>query len=188
MKNIVIFASGNGTNAKAIIDHFENSTIAKVILVVSNKGTAPVLLKAALSGVPVMILDKIEYFDTKEIVSFLQKQKTDLIVLAGFMLLVPRILIEAFPNKIINIHPALLPVYGGKGMYGSRVHEVVIKNKEKESGITVHYVNENFDEGEIISQKKCIVDMKETPESLAGKVHILEHEYYPQVIEQLLKK
>ena len=188
MKNIVIFASGTGTNAKTIIDYFENSQTAQVTLVVSNKGTAPVLLKAALSGVPAMILDKREYFDTKEFVAFLQKQKTDLIVLAGFLLLVPKMLLEAFPDKIINVHPALLPAYGGKGMYGMRVCEEILKNKEKESGITFHYVNENFDEGKIIFQQKCMVDVDDTPESLSQKNHALEHKYYPQIIEQLLKK
>ena len=186
-KNIVIFSSGNGTNAHAIINHFKDSEIAQVGLVVSNKGDAPVLMKASQSGVPIMILDKKEYFATKELVEFLQKEKTDLIVLAGFMLLVPDTLTKAFPNKIVNIHPALLPAYGGKGMYGHHVHEAVIKNKEKESGITIHYVNEKYDEGKIILQEKCKIEESDTPETLAQKIHIIEHKLYPVVIEKLMK-
>ena len=185
-KNIVIFSSGNGTNAQAIIRHFKDSAIAQVSLVVSNKGDAPVLIKASQSGVPIMILDKKEYFAAHELVEFLKKEKTDVIVLAGFMLLIPASLTNAFPNNIVNIHPALLPAYGGKGMYGQYVHGAVIKNKEKESGITIHYVNEKYDEGKIILQEKCKIEPGDTPEILAGKIHVLEHKYYPITIERLL--
>lgn len=186
MKNIVIFASGEGTNALNIIRYFKGSEKARVALIVSNRGAAPVLSKAALEGVPLMILDKKEYFEAPEFSEFLQKMNTDLIVLAGFLWLLPARLVKAFPDKIVNIHPALLPKYGGKGMYGLRVHEAVIGNKEKESGISIHYVNEHFDEGAVVFQAKCSVNPGETPASLAAKVHLLEHEHFPKVIEQIL--
>jgi len=186
VKRIVILASGSGTNALNIIRYFKNNGKAEVILVISNKGNAGVLEKATLENVPVMVLNKKEHFAEKKFSEFLLKQKIDLIVLAGFLLLIPEHLTKAFPNKIINIHPALLPKYGGKGMYGAKVHEAVINNKDKESGITIHYVNERYDEGGIIFQTKCEVVSADTPETLAQKIHALEYEHFPKVIEKTL--
>lgn len=186
VKHICILASGAGTNAQNIIRYFKLNGKAEVSLVISNKGSAGVLEKAALENVPVMVLNGKEHFEDKRLSEFLLKEKTDLVVLAGFLLLVPEHLIKAFPNKIINIHPALLPKYGGKGMYGVKVHEAVINNKEKESGITIHYVNEKYDEGKTIFQAKCAVSPSDTPETLAAKVHALEYEHFPRVIEQIL--
>jgi len=186
VKRIAIFASGTGTNALNIIRYFKNNGKAEVILVVSNKGNAGVLEKATLENVPVMILNKKEHFAEQKFSEFLLKQKIDLIVLAGFLLLIPEHLIKAFPNKIINIHPALLPKYGGKGMYGVKVHRAVIDNKDKESGITIHYVNEKYDEGGIIFQAKCEINSSDTSEILAQKIHVLEYEHFPKVIEKIL--
>jgi phosphoribosylglycinamide formyltransferase-1 len=186
MKNIAILASGEGSNALNIIHHFHADDKARVGLVISNKGTAPVVEKAMLADVPVMILTQKPEFYRPAFTEFMLKQKFDLIVLAGFLLLLPEKLVKAFPKKIVNIHPALLPSHGGKGMYGNKVHEAVLGAKAKESGITVHYVNERFDEGEIIFQARCAVDANDTPETLAQKIHALEHEHYPKVIEKLL--
>jgi phosphoribosylglycinamide formyltransferase-1 len=186
MKNIVILASGEGTNAMRIIGHFRESDKARVGMVISSKGEAPVVGKAMLAGVPVMILDSKREFSKPAFTAFLQKQKFDLIVLAGFLYLLPHHLTKAFHNRIVNIHPALLPGYGGKGMYGHKVHEAVLAAKEKESGISIHYVNERFDEGEVIFQAKCPVDANDTPDTLAQKIHALEHEHYPRVIEKIV--
>jgi len=186
LKNIAIFASGEGSNALNIVRHFKESGTARVVLLVSNKVNAPVLAKAVMEDVSLMILGKKEYFEDPAFANFLQKQNIDLIVLAGFLWLVPPALINAFPNKIVNIHPALLPAHGGKGMYGSKVHQAIIASGAKESGITIHYVNEHFDEGKIIFQAKCSVSEDETPGSLALKIHGLEHENYPNVIGSLL--
>ncbi|HEY6160805.1 MAG TPA: phosphoribosylglycinamide formyltransferase [Bacteroidia bacterium] len=186
MKNIAILASGEGSNALNIINHFGSNDKARVGLVISNKGTAPVVEKALLANVPVMILTQKSEFYRPAFTEFMLKQKFDLIVLAGFLLLLPETLVKAFPKKIVNIHPALLPSHGGKGMYGNRVHEAVLGTKAKESGITIHYVNERFDEGEIIFQARCAVDATDTCETLGQKIHALEHEHYPEVIEKLL--
>ena len=186
MKNIAILASGEGSNAMNIIQHFSASEKAVVVLVLSNRGDAPIVEKAVMAGIPVMVLAKKGEFSTPSLIQFLKKQKIDLIVLAGFLLLLPEDLIKAFPKKIINIHPALLPKYGGKGMYGNKVHEKVISAKEKESGISIHYVNENFDEGELIAQFKCVVDSSDTIESLSKKIHQLEMEHFPRVVEKII--
>lgn len=186
MKHIAILASGEGSNAMNIIEHFRASEKAKVVLVLSNKGDAPVVEKAIMAGIPVMVLAKKNEFANPALVEFLKKQKIDILVLAGFLLLLPDNLIKAFPKKIINIHPALLPKHGGKGMYGIKVHESVLSAKEKESGISVHYVNEKFDEGEVIAQFKCPVDPADTTETLSKKIHALEYKHYPEVIEKLL--
>ncbi|MEW6469056.1 MAG: phosphoribosylglycinamide formyltransferase [Bacteroidota bacterium] len=186
MKHIAILASGSGTNALNIINYFKNSDKARVALVISNKSKAGVIEKAMLADVPVMLLTGRNHFEDKRLSGFLLRQKIDLVVLAGFLLLVPPHLVAAFPNRIINIHPALLPKYGGKGMYGMKVHEAVIANKEKESGITIHYVNEKYDEGQVIFQARCPVEAGDTPETLAQKVHQLEYEHFPKVIEKLL--
>lgn len=186
-QNIAIFASGEGTNALNIIHHFKRSDGVKVALLISNKRNAPVLLKVQAEGVSLMILDRKEYFSVPEFARFLKKEKIDLIVLAGFLWLIPVNLIHAFPDKIVNLHPAILPKYGGKGMYGMNVHKAILENKETESGISIHYVNENFDEGKIIFQAKCKISTGETPESLAKKIHALEHKHFPKVIEDLLR-
>ena len=187
MKHIAIFASGNGTNAENIINYFaEHPGGTAVCLIVSGKPDAFVLNRAEKYHIPAIVLTREEFYNTENIIDCLNKYKIDLIVLAGFMWLVPAYLIRAFPDKIINIHPALLPKFGGKGMYGTKVHKAVIDAKEKETGITIHYVNERYDEGKIIFQARCNINDNDTPETLAEKVHKLEYEHYPVVIEGLL--
>lgn len=185
-KNIAIFASGEGTNAQRIIDYFKNSADFRVSIVVSNKPDASVLKRAEKAGIPFHVINKTGFYETNETIDLLKAAKTDLIVLAGFLWMIPDNLIKAFPDRIINIHPALLPKFGGKGMYGMNVHKAVIESKEKESGISVHYVNEHYDEGKIISQHKCEITKSDTPESLAQKIQQLEHEFFPQIIEKIL--
>ncbi len=186
MKRIVIFASGSGTNAENIATYFANNPLIKVTLILSNKKDAKVLARAENLGIRNCAFTKEALYDTNEILELLLKEKPDLIVLAGFLLKFPINILNHFPNKVINLHPALLPKYGGKGMYGNKVHQAVIKNKEQESGITIHYVNENYDEGAFIFQKTTPLSPNETPESLAKKIHQLEYEYLPKVIEELL--
>ena len=187
MKNIAIFASGNGTNAERIIKYFENSTIARVAIVVTNNPKAGVINRANALNVDVQVINRNVFYDSQSIINTLAKYKVDLIVLAGFLWLVPKYLIDKYENRIINIHPALLPKYGGKGMYGMKVHEAVIANKEEKSGITIHKVNDKYDDGQIIFQEKVKIEINETPETLAGKIHILEYKHFPKVIEDLLK-
>ena len=186
MKNIAIFASGSGTNTEKIIAHFQNNEGIKIVLIVSNKTDAFVLKRAEKNKIPTLILKREEFYETENIVDQLNSYEIDLIVLAGFMWLVPTYLIRAFPDKIINIHPALLPKFGGKGMYGPNVHKAVLNAKETETGITIHYVNERYDEGKTIFQTRCNISKDDTPEILAEKVHQLEYEHYPVVIERLL--
>src|SRR5665647_1864809 len=183
--NIAIFASGAGSNAQKIIDYFKNSKQIKIGLIVCNNPAAGVLQIAANEKIPILLIEK-EKFRLTGYVDELKSQHIKFLVLAGFLWKIPSVLINAFREKIINIHPALLPSFGGKGMYGSAVHAAVIAAKEKESGITIHYVDEKYDHGKIIFQAKCNVDENETPESLALKIHQLEHEYYPQIIEKLV--
>lgn len=187
MKRIVIFASGSGTNAGNIIKYFQKNNLAKVTLVLSNKSTANVLDRAKKLSVPSETFNKSELINSDRIASILRRESPDLIVLAGFLLKFPKIILKDFPNKVINIHPALLPKYGGKGMYGMLVHESVVKNKESETGITIHYVNENYDEGAIIFQKSFQLSENDTSESVAHKIHELEYEFLPKVIEEILK-
>ncbi len=186
IKNIAIFASGEGTNAQTIIDYFKTSNQVKIALVVSNKSTANVLNRAKNNNIDTLIIDKHSFTETNEVIDVLKKANINLIVLAGFLWMIPENLIKAFPNKIVNIHPALLPKFGGKGMYGMNVHKAVIEAKEKESGISIHFVNEKYDEGKIISQHKCEVSETDTPENLAQKIQQLEHEHFPKVIENIL--
>lgn len=188
MKHIAIFVSGEGTNAERIIDYFNNGDIARVVLVISNNSKSGALDRAIRKKVPIMILDRKDFFSDESIIKFLISEKIDLIVLAGFLWKIPEKLIQAFSNKIINIHPALLPKYGGKGMFGAKVHQAVINAKEQESGISIHYVNENFDEGKIIFQATCKVDDNESVESMAKKIHELEYLHYPEVIKKVLSK
>jgi len=185
-KNIAIFASGEGTNAQRIIDYFKNSEKVNVTLVVSNKETANVLNRAKAASIETYLLNKSNFLESDSTIQFLKSKNIDLIVLAGFLWMIPENLVKAFPNKIINIHPALLPKFGGKGMYGMNVHRAVIEAKEKQSGISIHFVNEHYDEGEIISQHTCAISENDSPESLAGKIHDLEYEFFPKAIEKVL--
>ena len=186
MKKIAIFASGAGSNAKKVIDHFKNSAFVKVELMVCNNKGAGVLQIASLENIETLLIEKTA-FKATGYVQQLKDCHIDFVVLAGFLWKLPGILIEAFPGKIVNIHPALLPSYGGKGMYGYAVHKAVIDAGEKESGITIHYVDEQYDHGNIIFQALCAVDNDDTPESLAIKIHKLEHKYYPIEIEKILR-
>jgi len=186
MKRVAIFASGSGTNAQNIIEYFKDNPELEVSLVLSNKKDAKVLSRAKQFGVPTYTFNRTTFFETSDVSEMLSKFKIDLIVLAGFLWLVPNNLIKAFPRRIINIHPALLPKYGGKGMYGMRVHEAVIESGDRESGITIHYVNEKYDEGATIFQAKCPIEERDTPELLVAKIHKLEHENFPVLIEKLL--
>ncbi len=186
MKKIVIFASGSGTNTQNIIEYFHSGELARVRLILSNKKGAKVLERAKKLNVPAVCFTKDELNNTDKIISILEKENPDIIVLAGFLLKFPENILSRFPDKVINIHPALLPKYGGKGMYGMRVHQAVIENQETQTGITIHYVNENYDEGAILFQKSIPVSNTDTPETLAQKIHALEYKYFPEVIEQLL--
>jgi len=186
MKNIALFASGNGTNVQRIAEYFANSKEICIRLIVCNKATAYVLERAKKLQIDSLLVDKATFYETDKIVEKLQKFEIDLIVLAGFLWLIPENLIAAFPQKIINIHPALLPKYGGKGMYGMHVHETVVANCEAFSGISIHYVNQNYDEGDIIFQAKCAISSKDTAEDVAKKVHELEYNHYPEIIEKVI--
>jgi formyltetrahydrofolate-dependent phosphoribosylglycinamide formyltransferase len=185
--NIAIFASGAGSNAAQIIQHFSSSSTIKIVLIVCNKPGAGVLNVAANAGIPSLLIEKEQFFKGDSYLPELQKNAIDFIVLAGFLWKIPETLIKAYPKKIINIHPALLPKYGGKGMFGQHVHEAVINNKETESGITIHYVDELYDNGAVIFQAKCSIDENDTPDSLAKKIHLLEHAHYPKVIAETLQ-
>ena len=187
-KNIAIFASGSGTNAENIIRYFQKNDSIRVSLVLSNKSDAYVLERAYRLGVSCNVFTKEDWIAGDEILAVLQEAHIDFIVLAGFLVRVPDLLLHAYPNKIINIHPALLPKYGGKGMYGDRVHEAVVAAGEKETGITIHYINEHYDEGSIIFQATCPVLPDDSPESVANKVHVLEYDHFPLVIEDLVLK
>jgi phosphoribosylglycinamide formyltransferase-1 len=186
-KKIVIFASGTGTNAENIIKFFQKSPQAKVVAVFSNKRSAKVLRKAHNLKIKALHFDRAALYDSNEVLHILEDINPDLIVLAGFMWILPEDIIKDFPDKIINIHPALLPKYGGKGMYGMKVHQAIIENKEKESGISIHYVNEKYDEGEVIFQATTEISAADSPEVLAEKIHQLEYKHFPEVIQQLLE-
>lgn len=188
MRNIAIFASGSGSNAENIIKYFSNKNSARVSLILSNKRDAYVLKRAATLNVRSVFFDRKELYVTEKVLRYLSLYKTDFIVLAGFLWLIPENILNAYDKRIINIHPALLPRHGGKGMYGDVVHEAVIARHEKESGITIHYVNKLYDKGDIIFQAKCKVDPADTPETLAVKVHALEYEHFPRIIEELVIK
>jgi phosphoribosylglycinamide formyltransferase 1 len=188
MQQIAIFASGAGSNAREIIRHFRNHSTVRVSLIVCNKPGAGVLQIADNEKIPVLMLEKENFFRGDAYVSAIQTYGIDFIVLAGFLWKIPDLLIKAYPGKIINIHPALLPKFGGKGMYGAHVHESVIEAGEKESGITIHYVDEHYDHGQPIFQAKVNIEAADTPETLAGKIHQLEHKYYPLIIEEILDK
>ncbi|ADV42577.1 phosphoribosylglycinamide formyltransferase [Bacteroides helcogenes] len=186
MKNIAVLASGSGTNTENIIRFFREKDSACVRLVLTNRQDALVLERAKRLGVPYACFAKNDWESGEAILPLLQEHDIDFIVLAGFLARVPNSILHAYPNKMINIHPSLLPKFGGKGMYGDRVHEAVIAAGEKESGITIHYTNEHYDEGAVICQIKCSVLPGDTPDILAQRIHKLEYEYYPRVIEELL--
>ncbi|HLG34809.1 MAG TPA: phosphoribosylglycinamide formyltransferase [Bacteroidia bacterium] len=185
-KFVIIFASGSGRNAENIIRYFQSSEDVDVGYVLTNNPQAGVILKTKNLGVPVKIFSRKEFYETDSILKFLQQENPSLIVLAGFLWIVPEKIIRAFPKKIINIHPALLPKFGGKGMFGVNVQKKVLESGDKESGITIHSVNEKYDAGDILFQTKCHIDSDETPESLTKKIHALENKYFPLVIESLL--
>ncbi|MCK8523606.1 phosphoribosylglycinamide formyltransferase [Aquimarina sp. D1M17] len=186
MKRIVIFASGSGTNAENIIKHFQKQQTAEVTHVFSNNQRAKVLRRAHDLDVKALHFDRDSFYASNEVLNILVDAQPDIIVLAGFLWIFPKKIIDAFPDKVINIHPALLPKYGGKGMYGHHVHEAVVRNKEKESGITIHYVNEHYDEGAIIFQAKTKVNTEDTANDVAQAIHQLEYKHFPIVIEKVL--
>ncbi|HLP73478.1 MAG TPA: phosphoribosylglycinamide formyltransferase [Bacteroidales bacterium] len=188
MINIAIFASGSGTNAENIIKYFSNRKTARVSLVLSNKKQAYVLKRAAGLGVDAINFDHDDLYASGKVLGSLLKYKIDFIVLAGFLWLVPESILVRYSGRIVNIHPALLPSYGGRGMYGEAVHKAVISGKEAESGITIHLVNRQYDSGDIIFQARCSVEPGDTPETLAKKVHELEYLHYPRVIEEMILK
>lgn len=187
MRNIAIFASGSGTNAENIIRYFANSENVKVALVLSNNRNVGVHGRVNKLGVPSFVFSREEFTAGTPILEKLAEYEVCFIVLAGFMNKISDVILQAFPGKIVNIHPALLPKYGGKGMYGMHVHEAVVKAGEKESGITIHYINERYDEGAVIFQTSCPVSPSDSPEEVARKVHALEYAHYPEVIEKLLR-
>lgn len=188
MINIAIFASGSGSNAENIIKYFENRTDVNIVLIVSNKQDAYVHERAKRLGVRSVTFPKSDFENTNKVLDCLIANRVDFVVLAGFLLKIPQNLIDAYPSRMINIHPALLPKFGGKGMYGDNVHKAVVEAGEKESGITIHYVNENYDEGNIIFQAKCEIEKNDTYKDVADKVHALEYKYFPQILSDLLKK
>lgn len=188
MKNISILASGSGTNAENIIKYFRSKGQAEVKLLLSNRRDAYALERAKKLGVPAKVFARDHLYSSHEVQDVLLEYSTDLIVLAGFLWLIPENILHAFPNRILNIHPALLPSYGGKGMYGQKVHEAVIANKEEKSGITIHLVNKEYDSGDVLFQAECPVNIEDTPDSLAARIHKLEYEHFPTVIEEYLGK
>ncbi len=187
MTNIAILASGNGTNAQRIIEYFVGSADIKVAIVISNKEDAYVRQRARTFGIKEVYVSPSDFKNPEKISRIFYQYRIDWIILAGFLQLIPPVLIKEYNKRIINIHPALLPKYGGKGMYGMHVHESVIANKDKSSGITVHFVNEVYDDGEIIFQASCKIKREDTPETLAEKIHQLEYEHYPKIIEDLIR-
>jgi phosphoribosylglycinamide formyltransferase 1 len=189
VKKIAVFASGAGTNAARIIDYFNapGNAVARVVLIACNKPGAGVLTIAANKHIPSLIIDKVRFFEGDAYINILKEKEIDLIVLAGFLWKVPAALIKAFPGQIINIHPALLPKYGGRGMYGRHVHQAVIDNKEKESGITIHCVDEIYDNGKVIFQSTCTVPENADAGELENRVRLLELEHYPRIIEEYIK-
>ncbi len=187
MKRIAIFASGAGSNAEKIILHFKHHSFIKVVLVVCNKPGAGVINIAKQNDIAVLFIEKETFFKGDHYINEVKENRIDFIVLAGFLWKIPAALVEAFPERILNIHPALLPAYGGKGMYGNSVHEAVIKADEKQTGITIHIVDEKYDNGKIIFSKTCPVLRGDTPAILAQRIHVLEHEWYPKVIEKYIE-
>lgn len=188
MKKIAIFASGTGSNAAKMMDYFKDHKNIQIALIVSNKKTAPVLETAASKDIPTHLITRSDFYETENILKIFNEYSVDFVVLAGFLWLIPEYLVKAFPNKIVNVHPALLPKFGGKGMYGMHVHRAVKEAGEKESGPTIHFVNEHYDEGNIIFQAKTQIDKHDTAEIIQKKVLQLEHEHYSRIVEQVVTK
>ena len=188
MKRIAIFASGSGSNAENIANYFKGSKSVEISLIVANNPQAYVLERAKKLGIPSQVVTKAEFMAADSIVAMMQEYKIDFIVLAGFLLLVPQKLIDAYPSRIVNIHPALLPKHGGKGMYGDRVHKAVVESGDTESGITIHLIDADYDKGTTFFQAKCPVLPTDTPDDVAAKVHALEYEHFPHVIEVILQQ
>jgi len=188
MKRIAIFASGSGSNAEKICEYFSGRQDVEVSLILTNNPQAGVITRARKLHIPVVIFDRKTFYESERILQLLQNDKVDLIVLAGFMMLIPEFLVKGFPGKMVNIHPALLPKYGGKGMYGHFVHEAVVEANDTESGITIHFVNEHYDEGNIIFQATCEVTETDSADDVARKVQVLEHQYYPAIIDEIISK
>jgi phosphoribosylglycinamide formyltransferase-1 len=188
MKNIAVFASGSGTNAQNIAEYFMATGDIRVSLILTNRPDAFVLERAKNLGIPYLVFNRIEFYESEIILDTLQRNKIDFIVLAGFLWLIPDYLLKAYSRKIINIHPALLPKYGGKGMYGDKVHQAVIESGDQQTGITIHYVNDHYDEGEIIFQDNFNILPEDTAESIAQRVHALEYKHFPRVIEEAIRK
>ena len=184
MIKLAILASGNGTNAQRISEYFHENDKIGVDCIIYNKKDAYVAKRAQALGVPAQYFGRADFYENGAVLRFLQERKIDWVILAGFLWLVPEDLLKAYPNRIINIHPALLPKYGGKGMYGHHVHEAVVANKEKESGITIHIVDQYYDKGTTLFQAKCELSDEDTPDTVAEKIHVLEQEYFPKVIEK----
>lgn len=183
---LALFASGNGSNAENIIRYFRKQETAEVALILSNNSQAFVIQRADSLGVEYKLITRDDFKQTEALIVLLKSKKIDFIVLAGFLWLIPKALISAYPTKIINVHPALLPKYGGKGMYGHYVHQAVSLARETVTGITIHFVNQEYDKGDIVFQKTVAIEAGEDPESIAEKAHQLEYEYYPKIIEKLL--
>ncbi len=188
IRQIAVMASGNGSNAQRIAEFFSRHPLARVTLILSNNPDAYVVKRAAQLNIPCHLFSRSTLNQTSAIPELLQEKGIHLVVLAGFLWLIPGNFIQRFPNRIINIHPALLPRFGGKGMFGMKVHESVIAARESESGITIHYVNDHYDEGQILFQARCPVLPEDTPETLAQRIHQLEYRHYPEVIEQLISR
>lgn len=188
MKNIAIFASGSGTNAENMIKYFSNHNRIRVLMVLTNNKDAGVIQRAGKQNIPCMVFDKNDFYNSSLVLDMLKENEIDFIVLAGFLWLVPKAIIDSFKGKLMNIHPALLPFYGGKGMYGMNVHKKILENGEKESGITIHLVNEEYDKGDILFQARCAVLPGDTPETLAERVHQLEYAHYPVVIRDYIER
>ena len=186
MTRIAIFASGTGSNAARIIEYFKNHEKTGIALVVCNNASAGVLQIAAHENIPTLLIEKEQFFRGDGYVPFLKSHHIDFIVLAGFLWKIPSAILAAYPNSIINIHPALLPKYGGKGMYGLNVHSAVLSAGDKVSGITIHYVDEHYDNGDVIFQETCDVLPSDTPASLAERIHKLEHQHFPRIIDQVI--
>lgn len=183
---LAIFASGSGTNAQRLVEYFSNHKQIEVACILSNKKDAIVLERAARLGVPAHVFGRKDLYESNRLLDRLAQDQIDYIILAGFLWLIPSTMVERYPNKIINIHPALLPAYGGKGMYGAKVHEAVVNNGEWRSGITIHLVNEAYDEGAVLAQAQCLLSTRDTPDSLAQKIHQLEYAHFPMEVEKYL--
>lgn len=185
---LAIFASGSGSNAERIVEHFAHHELIEVVIILSNNKNAYVHERAKKLSIPSCSFSRQDFYDTDRVLEILQEREIDTVILAGFLWLVPHKLIQAYPNSMINIHPALLPKYGGKGMYGHHVHEAVVRNKEIETGITIHLVNEEYDKGEVLFQAKCTVSETDTSADVAKKIHELEYLHFPDVIENYVLK